>query len=216
MLFILAADVLYSSAVQACARERLKGFQTRSHPLGIPLLQYADDTLFFMEGAVEEAKNLSTLMDVFADCSGLRINRANSEFIGFGMSRDEEDQCLRALGTPLGTLPIRYLGLPLSTGQICGADWQSVVGKVEQRLEGWKTKVLSKGGRLVLLKSVLSAIPSFYLSIFKIPVSIERKLSGLMRRFFWTWSKEGRGMALVAWEDICKPTGQGGLGVLHL
>ena len=93
MLFILVADVLYSSAVQACARGRLKGFQTRSHPLGIPLLQYADDTLFFMEGAMEEAKNLSALLDVFADCSRLRINRDKSEFIGFGMSREEEDQC---------------------------------------------------------------------------------------------------------------------------
>ena len=143
MLFILAADVLSSSAVQACTRGRLKGFQTRSHPLGIPLLQYADDTLFFMEGGVEEAKNLSPLLDVFADCSGLRINREKSEFIGFGMSREEEDQCSRALGTPMGTLPIRYLGLPLSTSQIRGADWQSVVGKVEQRLEGWKAKVLS-------------------------------------------------------------------------
>ena len=116
----------------------------------------------------------------------------------------------------MGTLPIRYLGLPLSTGQIRGADWQSVVGKVEQRLEGWKAKVLSRGGRLVLLKSVLSAIPNFYLSIFKVPASIERKLSGLMRRFYWTGLKEGRGMALVAWDDICKPTGQGGLGVPHL
>ena len=103
----------------------------------------------------------------------------------------------------MGSLPICYLGLPLSTGQIRGADWQSVVGKVEQRLEGWKAKVLSKGGRLVLMKSVLSAIPTFYLSVFKIPVSIERKISGLMRRFFWTRSKEGRGLALVPWDDIC-------------
>ena len=68
----------------------------------------------------------------------------------------------------------------------------------------------------MLLKSVLSAIPNFYLSIFKVPASIERKLSSIMRRFFWTGSKEGRGMALVAWDDICKPTGQGGLGVHHL
>ena len=84
----------------------------------------------------------------------------------------------------MGTLPIQYLGLPLSTGQIRSADWQSVVEKVEQRLEGWKAKVLSKGGRLVLLKSVLAAIPNFYLSTFKIPASIEQKLSSLMRRFF--------------------------------
>ena len=37
-----------------------------------------------------------------------------------------------------------------------------------------------------------------------------------MPRFFWTGLKEGRGLALIAWDDICKPTGQGGLGVPHL
>ena len=141
---------------------------------------------------MEEAKNLSALLDVFADCSGLRINRDKSEFIGFGMSREEEDQCSPALGTPMGTLPIPYLGLPLSTGQIRGADWQSVVGKVEQRLDGWKAKVLSRVGRLVLLKSVLSAIPNFYLSIFKVPASIKRKFfcggfSGRGRRKEGEW-----------------------------
>ena len=168
------------------------------------------------KGRWRKAKNLSALLDVFADCSGLRLNRKKSEFTGVGISQDEESQCSRALGTPMGTLPIRYLGLPLSTGQLRGADWQSVVGKVEQRLEGWKAKVLSKGGRLVLLKSVLSAIPTFYLSVFKIPASIEQHLSHLMRRFFWKGWKEGRGLALVAWDDICKPTGRGGLGVPHL
>ena len=172
--------------------------------------------MFFMEGSVEEAKNLSALLDVFADCSGLRLNREKSEFTGFRLSQDEESQCSRALGTLVGALPIRYLGLPLSAGQLHVADWQPIVEKVEQQLEGWKAKVLSKGGRLVLLRSVLSAIPTFYLSVFKIPASIEQHLSGLMRRFFLKGSKERRGMAFVAWDDICTPTDQGGLGVPHL
>ena len=80
----LGADVLYISAAQACARGSLKGFQTYSQLLGIALLQYADDTLFFMEGSVEEAKNLSALLDVFTNYSGFRLNREKSEFTGLG------------------------------------------------------------------------------------------------------------------------------------
>ena len=71
---------------------------------------------------MEEAKNLSALLDVFADCSGLRLNREKSEFMGFVLSQDEESQCSGTLGTPMGTMPIRYLGLPLSTGQLRGTD----------------------------------------------------------------------------------------------
>ena len=66
------------SAAQACARGNLKGFHTPSQPSGIPLLQYVDDTVLFMEGSVEEAKNLSALLDVFANCSGLCLNRGKS------------------------------------------------------------------------------------------------------------------------------------------
>ena len=180
MLFVLTADVLYRSTAQACARGSLKGFQTHSQPLGIPLLQYADDTMFFMEGSVVEAKNLSALLDVFADCSGLCLNRDKSEFKGYGLSQEEESICSHALGTPVGVLPMRYLGLPLAAGQLQVEDWQPVVGKVEKQLEGWKAKVLSKGGRLVLLRSVILAIPTFYLSVFKIPATIEQRLCGLM------------------------------------
>ena len=216
MLFVLVENVLYRSVAQACARGSLKGFQIHSQPLGIPLLQYADDTMFFIEGSMEEAKNLSALLEVFADYSRLCLNREKSEFKGFRLSREEESLCSHALGTPVGALPMRYLGLPLSAGQLRVADWQPVVGKVEKRLEGWEAKVLSKGGRLVLLRSVLSAIPTFYLSVFKVPTTIEQRLSGLKWRFFWRGSKEGRGLALLAWDDICTLTDQGGLGVPHL
>ena len=138
---------------------------------------------------------------------------------GFALiDRNQSSWGSNALGTPVGTLPIRYLGLPLSTGKVRVADGHPVIEKVEKRLEGWKARVLSKGGRLVLLRSVLVAIPTFYLSVFKLLVGVEHRLSGLMRRFLWKGknSGEGRGIALVSWEDVCILKQQGGLGVLHL
>ena len=89
---------------------------------GITLLQYANDTIFFMEGSVEEAENLSTLLNMFADCLGLQVNEAKSVFVSFGMSMMEEANCASAFGTPIGTLPIRYLGFPLSGGHLHNDD----------------------------------------------------------------------------------------------
>ena len=83
----------------------LKGYQTQNYPAGIPLLQYADDTTFFMVGSVEKARNLSTILDLFADFSGLQINRAKSTFVGFGVTQDECLPCSEALGMPRGSLP---------------------------------------------------------------------------------------------------------------
>ena len=84
-----------------------------SYPDGVPLVQYADDTTFFIQGSVEEARDLSIFLDLFADFSGLLINRTKSAFLVFGLTREEELQSSKVLGTPSGSLPMRYLGLPL-------------------------------------------------------------------------------------------------------
>ena len=137
--------------MQACTQGFLKGYQTPSYLEGIPLLQYVDNTTFFIEGSMEEARNLSTLLGLFLDFSSLQINRTKSVFIGFGLAPDEELHWSEALGTPIGSLPIRYLGLPLTWRRMANIDEQPVVEKVERCLEGWQTKVMSRGGRLVLL-----------------------------------------------------------------
>ena len=67
-----------------------------------------------MEGAAEEAKNRSVLMELFANCLGLRVNRAKSMLVPFNLTPEEEAKCSNALGTPIKNLPIQYLGLPLT------------------------------------------------------------------------------------------------------
>ena len=82
--------------------------------MGIPLLQYADDTTFFIQGSETAARTLSQMMDIFADFSGIQLNRAKSSFVGFGLATDEIRRCAEILATPIETLPNRYLGLPLT------------------------------------------------------------------------------------------------------
>ena len=104
-------------------RGLLAGFQTAGWSGGVPLLQYADDTIFFMEGSMEAAEKVLALLDMFYDFSGLSLNRAKSTFIGFRMSAEERGQCAPILSTPTGSLPIRYQGLPLVEGQMRVRDW---------------------------------------------------------------------------------------------
>ena len=84
------------------------------------------------------AEKVSALLDLFSDFSGLSLNRAKSTFIGFGMSAEERDRCARILDTPAGSLPIRYLGLPLVEGRITTREWQPVLETMERRLGGWR------------------------------------------------------------------------------
>ena len=93
-----------------------------------------------------------------------------------------------------------------------------MIEKVKRRLEGWHVKILSRGGSLVLLRSVLTAIPIFYLSVYKLPIGVGKRLEGLIRRFLWnkSGSEQGTGQALVSWEVVCRPTEDGELRIINI
>ena len=184
LLFILAADALAICTTRLCSRGYLSGFQTAGTPERIPLLQYADDTNFFVQGSEAAARTLSSMMGIFSDFSGLQLNRAKSIFIGFGLSTEEESRCASHIPTPIGTLLVRYLGVPLTDRRLRVQDWQPVIDKVDARLGGWRSRSLLRGGRLVLVKAVLSVIPTYFMSVFRMPAGVPHRIERAMRRFF--------------------------------
>jgi len=64
------------------------------------------------------------------------------------------------LGCNISSLLLRYLGLPLGAPFKSLAIWDEVIEKMEKRLASWQKIYLSKGGRLTLIKSTLSSIPT--------------------------------------------------------
>ena len=70
----------------------------------------------------------------------------------------------------------------------------------------------------LLLKAVLVAIPIYYMSIFRMPAGLRRRLEKTMQSFFWRGSQpeESRKAALIAWSTVCRLVSQGGLSIHHL
>ena len=64
---------------------------------------------------------------------------------------------------------MRYLGMPLGANYKDSSIWNPIIEKMEKRLAGWKRLYLSKGGKLTLLKSTLSNLPTYFLLLFTIP-----------------------------------------------
>jgi len=93
------------------------------------------------------------------------------------------------LGFKIDAFPIAYLSLPLGAKFKEKAIWDPIIGKFEKRLSGWKSVYLSKGGRLTLSKSVLSSIPTYFLSLFPLPALVANMLKAIQRKFllwlFW-------------------------------
>jgi hypothetical protein len=79
----------------------------------------------------------------------------------------------------VSSLPLKHLDLPLGVPLKAKSTWDSIIEKMERTLAGWKRLYLSKGGRVTLIKSTLPNLPTYFLSLFPIPVSVANWLEKL-------------------------------------
>ncbi|XP_078152676.1 uncharacterized protein LOC144547863 [Carex rostrata] len=93
-------------------------------------------------------------------------------------------------GSKVSHLPLKYLGVPLSDKKLSTADWSCIIDKVTKKLQGWVGNLLSIGGRLTLVNSVLTAIPLYMLSLYKMPVKVRQQIDRIRRRFLWQGYKK--------------------------
>ena len=84
-------------------------------------------------------------------------------------------------GCNSSTLPVVYLGLPLHFKKASYRDWAPVLDKITAKLDTWKANYLSMGGRLTLINLVLTAIPTYYLSVLHLPKRVELEIDRIHR-----------------------------------
>ena len=183
---------------------------------GLSVLQYADDTILFMDHDYEKACNLKLILCAFEQLSGLKINFHKSEIFCFGEAKDSEHLYSQLFGCKTGTYPFRYLGIPMHVRKLSNADWSTLLERIEKKLGSWKGKHLSYGGRLVLINSVLSSLPLYMLSFFEIPREVLKKVDYLRSRFFWQSDQQKKKFRLAKWSILCQPKDIGGLGIKNI
>ncbi|WVZ90567.1 hypothetical protein U9M48_036858 [Paspalum notatum var. saurae] len=194
ILFNIVVDMLAIILSRAKSNGQVRGVVPHLIEGGLSILQYADDTVLFLDHDLEQAKKLE---NDSLHLSGLKINFHKSEIFCFGQAKECESLYSTLFGCKVGEYPFRYLGLPMHFRKLNNKDWKLIEDRIEKKLSNWKGKMLSYGGRLVLLNSVLSSLPMFMISFFEND----------------SHKKKYR---LVKWPLVCLPKDQGGLGVQNL
>jgi hypothetical protein len=151
---------------------------------GLSVLQYADETIIFMDNDLEKTKNMKSLLCAFEQLSGLKINFYKSELFCYGAAKANQNEFEQIFGCNVGSFLLRYLGIPMHRRKLMNKDWKHVEERFQKRLSGWRSKMLSVGGRLVLINSVLSSLPMFMMSFFEIPRGVLKKLDYFRSQFF--------------------------------
>jgi len=145
--------------------------------------------------------------------SGLKINFYKSCLMGINVDADFMRMVCNFLNCSQGSFPFRYLGLSVGGNSGRVSTWDPLLGHLAKKLNSWGNKYISLGGRIVLLNSVLNAIPIFHLSFFKMPVKVRKKIVRIQREFLWGGVEGGRKINWVKWSVVCQPKECGGLGV---
>ncbi|GKB32197.1 RNA-directed DNA polymerase, eukaryota, reverse transcriptase zinc-binding domain protein [Tanacetum coccineum] len=109
--------------------------------------------------------------------------------------------------------PISLIGLPIGAKMSRCANWNALIDKFQKRLSSWKSKSLSIGGRLTLIKSILGSLRVYYFSTFKAPLEVINKLKGLRRKFFWGGNMDDKKISWIAWNKVIALMSCGGLGI---
>ncbi|KAG2685838.1 hypothetical protein I3760_10G144400 [Carya illinoinensis] len=111
---------------------------------------------------------------------------------------------------------MKYLGVNIVEGRVAFSYMEDLVNKIRNKVSGWKTRLLSAGGKLILLKHVLLSLPIYLLSVVQVPKSVLNSINRILSNFFWGESDGSPKRKWCAWNKICKPIKEGGLGVRDL
>ncbi|GKA93534.1 hypothetical protein Tco_0815520 [Tanacetum coccineum] len=122
----------------------------------------------------------------------------------------------RGTGYEAGSFPFKYLGVPIGSNMNRVDSWSHLVSKFNDKLSNWKANLLSIGGRLTLIKFVLSSVGIYHMSIFRLPETIIRTLERIRASFFWGGGEDRKKMAWVKWDSVLASLDKCGLGVESL
>ena len=165
------------------------------------------------EWSLLNAMNLSRILTCFHLASGLKVNYNKSKLYGIGVNLLELNSLASTIGRLPSHFPCTYLGLPIGAKMSRCANWNKIIEKFQMKLSSWKSKTLSFGGRLTLIKSILGSLGVYYFSTFKAPSKVINTLEGIRRNFFWGGSTDEKKISWIAWDKEISPISKGGLGI---
>lgn len=172
--------------------------------------------MVFSEGSLRSIENTLAIFEQFGTMSGLKISMPKSTIFMAGLTAQNRESMLNRFPFDVGTLPVRYLGLPLLTRSMKNSDYLPLLEKIRTRITSWTGRFLSFAGRLQLLKSVLSSLTNFWFTAFRLPNVCITEIEKLFAAFLWSGPDLNPRKAKVAWSEVCKPKDEGGLGIRSL
>lgn len=181
----MVAEGLSGLIKNALSTGKFTGFKVGSSEVMISHLQYADDTILVGEATKQNLWVMKAVLRCFELVSGLKINFHKSCLMGVNVDNHFLSSAAEFMNCRVAAMPFKYLGLSVGANPRLVSTWQPLIDALVRRLSSWKNRYLSLGGRLVLLNSVLTGIPIYFLSFMKMPMKVWQVVVRIQREFLW-------------------------------
>lgn len=169
------------------------------------MIQYADDTLLVMEVDLDQLLHLKHILDLFADSTGLKVNYSKSVMVPINTPQDRLHHLADIFDCQAGPLPFTYLGLTLGLTKTTIEEFFPLIKKVERRLRGI-SNMLSQGGKLQLVNSVLTSTAMFHMATIKLPKGVIDQIDKYRKHCLWRGSDlNSMKPSKAAWPLVCLP-----------
>jgi hypothetical protein len=145
----------------------------------------ADDTILFIKDDVDMAGQLKFLLSCYEMMSGIKINFQKSKVTYIGEDRSKQEECELLFTCNPGSLPIKYMVVPISNSRLKRKDWQPVTDEMHSKLMACKSNNLSFDDRVTLINSSLSSSLINMMSLYKLPDWLIKEVDIIWARFLW-------------------------------
>ena len=216
-LFLLCVDGFSSLIKDAARNQMLSGISICRGCSMVTHLFFANDSLLFCKATNQECHKLIEILGLYEVASGQKVN-AEKFSVFFSHNTPQEKRCevLNILGPMQDIRHSKYLGLPSIIGRSKTKVFAKMKEKVGRKLAGWKGKLLSIGGKEILIKAVTQMVLTYTMSCFLIPKGLCEEIKGMIRKFWWGQRQEESKIVWVSWEKMCKSKSNGGMGFRNL
>lgn len=172
----------------------IQGFRSMNHSL------FTDDSIFLGEDSLLNAKNLKFILQNYCEVSGGLFNYNKISIYCWNIDQGVLSRIANILGMQGFDRweKFKYLVLPISVGLIKGNHWNEVVSKIQAKINFWGGRWLNPPEKLVLINSVLCALPVYQFSVFLAPKSVTDKIYRLIRDFLWRGGKGNKKNSILS------------------
>ncbi|KAK3218465.1 hypothetical protein Dsin_012435 [Dipteronia sinensis] len=200
-LFLLCVEA-FSCLVSSLERggRVLRTRSARGGPL-ISHLLFTDDSILFSKASSISRLHIQKILGIYERASGQQINLRKSKITFSPNVEESARQVIQHLfGINDCNSQDSYLSLPSMVGRNKRFLFNDIKERVWKKMRGWKDSFFSFFGKEVLIKAVVQAIPTYPMSIFKLPVSLCKELSAMASKFWWGSKNGNRKISWVSWE----------------